>query len=271
MEGVNESAHVEHRSLDRAPAMTLNRYQAFTGHLGLSAAVAAVSAALVFLVWYPSPLAAATGVTGIFLMLLAIDVIVGPVITLIVFNPSKKALKRDLLVVLVLQVAALLYGMNAVFAARPVYAVFNVDRFDLVLANDMTEAKLQKVEASRFKSLPGFGPQVIAARRPGTSKERNEILFGAAAGGDDLPQLPQYYVAYGDARTEAAKRAQPIDALRELNRSETARVDDLARRHAGRAAGVGYLPLRAKVVDMAVIVARDTGEVLEIADLRPWP
>lgn len=251
--------------------MTLNRYQAFAGHLALSAAVAAVSAALVFLVWYPPPLAAATGVTGIFLMLLAIDVIVGPVITLIVYNPAKKELKRDLLVVLVLQVAALLYGLNAVFTARPVYSVFNVDRFDLVFANDMTAAKLQKVTTAQFKSLPWFGPQVIAARRPATSKERNEILFGAAAGGDDLPQLPQYYVAYDEARTEAAKRAQPIDALRELNRDQAARVDALARRHAGRANGVGFLPLRAKVKDMAVIVSRDTGEVLEIVDLRPWP
>lgn len=73
--------------------MKLNRYQAFGVHLLASAAVALISAAVVFLVWYPSPLQLATGVTGIFLMLLAVDVIVGPCITLIVFNTAKKELK----------------------------------------------------------------------------------------------------------------------------------------------------------------------------------
>ena len=65
--------------------MKLNRYQAFATHLMGSVAVALCSAALVFLVWYPDKLPQATGVTNIFLMLLAVDVVVGPIITLIVF------------------------------------------------------------------------------------------------------------------------------------------------------------------------------------------
>lgn len=251
--------------------MKFNRYQAFGGHLIGSTAVALGSAALVFLVWYPTPLAGATGVTTIFLMLLAIDVIVGPVITLIVFDTAKKELKRDLLVVLALQVAALLYGLNAVFAARPVYAVFNVDRFDLVYANDLTDAKLHEVTLPQFRSAPLLGPEVIAARRPDTSKERNDILFGAVAGGDDLPQLPKYYIRYAEAQPLTAKRVKPLDVLRGLNPGDAARIDDLVRRHAARAGGIGFLPLRAKVKDLAVIVALDTAEVLEIADLKPWP
>lgn len=251
--------------------MTLNRYRAFAGHLLLSAAVALGSAALVFFVWYPIPLAAATGVTGIFLMLLAIDVVVGPVITLIVYDPAKKELKRDLFVVLVLQVAALLYGMHAVFTARPVYAVFNVDRFDLVYANDLTDAKLQAATLRQFRSAPRLGPEVIAARRPETAQERNDILFGAVAGGDDLPQLPRYYIPYADAQAAAAKRIKPIEMLRELNRDRAGALDAALRRHAAQPGGIGYLPLRGRVQDLAVIVALDSAAVLEITDLKPWP
>lgn len=250
--------------------MTFNRYQAFGVHLLGSGVVALLSAALVFLLWYPSPLPAATGVTGIFLVLLAVDVVIGPVITLIVFNPAKKELKRDLLIVLVLQVAALLYGLHAVFAARPVYAVFNADRFDLVYANDLTAEKLAKVQAPAFRSPPLLGPQVIAARRPEDSKERNEIMFGAVAGGDDVPQLPQFYIAYTQARPLVLQRVQSIDALRGFNTDRKGEIDALVQRHVERAGGVGFLPLKGKVADMAVIVARDTAEVLEIVDLRPW-
>ena len=250
--------------------MKFNRYQAFGAHLSGSAIVALISAALVFLVWYPAPLPAATGVTGIFLILLGVDVVLGPCITLIVFNPAKKELKRDLAIVLLLQVAALLYGLNAVFVARPVYVVYNAGRFDLVYANDLPDEKLQRVSDGRFKTLPLFGPQTIAARRPSDAKTRSELLLNSLAGGDDLPQLPQHYVPYADEKAEAVKYLHTIDDLRRLNAADIGRVDSLAKRYAEREGGIAYLPLRGKVRDLAVIVGKESAAVLEIADLSPW-
>jgi hypothetical protein len=232
--------------------------------------VALCTAALVFLVWYPSPLAGATGVTNIFLIVLAVDVTVGPVITLIVFNTAKKELKRDLMVVVVLQVVALLYGMQTVFEARPVYAVFNADRFDLVYANDLSAEKLAKVSRPEFKTAPLLGPKLIAAQRPSDTKARNEVMFNAISGGDDVPQLPQYYVPYSEEQPQALARIQSIDVLRSLNKDHAQQIDELSTRYAGQAAGIGFLPLRGRVKDLAVIVTRDKAEVLEIADLKPW-
>lgn len=250
--------------------MKLSRYQAFSGHLMGSIAVALCCAALVFLVWYPGPLAQASGVIHIFLILLAVDVVVGPCITLIVFNPAKKELKRDLLIVLLLQIAALLYGLNTVFVARPAYAVFSVDRFELVFSNDLTEAKLQKVTDSQFKTLPIFGPKTISARRPETSKERIDIAMGAVAGGDDVAQLPQFYAPYAEARDAVVKRLQPIEMLREFNKDKIAEIDALLQKYAARQGGVGYAPMRGKVQDLTVIVARDSADVLETLALNPW-
>lgn len=250
--------------------MKFNRYQAFGAHLLGSIVVALVSATLVFLVWYPGALPAATGVTGIFLILLGVDVVVGPCITLIVFNPAKRELKRDLAIVLFLQVAALLYGLNSVFVARPVYVVYNASRFDLVYANDLTEEKLKLVSDARFKTAPLFGPQTIAARRPVDAKTRNEILLGSLSGGDDLPQIPQHYVPYADEKVEVIKSLQEIETLRGLNKMYEKEVDSLVQRYGKREGGIAYLPLRGKVKDLAVIVARDSAEVLEIVQLNPW-
>jgi len=253
--------------------MTLNRFHAFGVHFMGSALIALCTAALVFLVWYPNPLAGAAGVTYIFLLLLVVDVTIGPVITLIVFNPAKKArkeLRRDLSIVVLLQVAALLYGMHAVFVARPVYAVFNVDRFDLVFAHDLSDEKLKKVTLPQYKSPPLFGPEIAAARSPTGVEARNEVLFSALAGGDDLPQFPQHYIAYADARGQIVERIQSIDALRGFNPSGTKQIDELIRRHGSPASGIGFLPLKGKVKDLAVILGRERAEVLEIVDLRPW-
>ena len=250
--------------------MSFNRYRAFGVHLLVSMVIALLSAALVFWVWYPSVLAGATGVTQIFLILLAVDVIVGPCITLIVFNPAKRELRRDLAIVGLLQIAALLYGLHSAFVARPVYLVFTVDRFDLAYANDFTPEKLQKVTRPEFKTLPVFGPKTIAAESPSDAKARNEILLSSLTGGDDIAQLPQYYVPFDTSRAEVLKRLQPVERLRATNGDRLADVDALERRFADRPGGVGFLPLQGKVEDAAVIVGRETGQVLAIAPLSPW-
>jgi len=47
-------------------------------------------------VWYPIPLVKATGVGALFLMMLGIDLILGPAFTFIVYKKFKKNLKFDL-------------------------------------------------------------------------------------------------------------------------------------------------------------------------------
>ena len=250
--------------------MKLNRYQAFGVHLLGSLVVALLTSALVFLVWYSWPLPIATGVTEIFVLLLSVDVVIGPCLTLAVFNLEKKELKRDLAIVLLLQIGALFYGLHTVFIARPVYLVFNTDRFDLVYANDLSGEKLSKVSDPEFQSIPLFGTKVIAARNPEDVRARNEILFSAVQGGDDLPQMPQYYVAYSDEKNQVLRRMKTLDEIKSFNRDGGGSVDALNRKYASIKAGVGFLPLRGKVEDLAVIVRRDSAEVLEVVNLRPW-
>lgn len=250
--------------------MTFNRYRAFGTHLLGSMLVACLSAAFVFLIWYPKPLAVATGVTHVYLVLLGVDVIIGPVITLIVFNPAKRELRRDMTVVLLLQLTALAYGVHAVFAARPVYIVYNTDRFDLVYANDLPDAKLRQVSNPVFKSRPVWGPQIIAAQLPKDRKDRANILFSAAVGGDDLPQLPQYYVPYSDVRDLAVQHVRPLEKLRQLNATRTAEIDALLTKYHDHSSGLGFFPIRGKVADLTAIVDRGSAQVLEITDLKPW-
>ena len=251
--------------------MKINRFQAFGVHLLGSILIGLCCATLVFLVWYPWPFPVATGVTKIFLTLLSVDVVVGPCITLIVFNTAKKELKRDLAIVLFLQISALLYGMHAVFVARPVYVVFNVDRFDLVFANDFTAEKLNNVSDAGFKSLPLWGPEVIAARLPDEAKAREKIMFAALDGGDDLPQLPQYYVPYTELKTEVQARIQALERLKRFNKDRAEDVATLIGNYTAVTGGVGFLPLRGKVRDLTVIINKNSAEVLEIKNLKPWP
>lgn len=248
--------------------MTRNRYQAFAIHLGLSCLVALSVATVVFLVWYPGPFAQASGVTSIFLMMLVVDVAIGPIITLCVFNPKKKELRRDLTIVALLQTCALAYGVYTVFVPRPVYAVYNVDRFDLVFANDLTPDKLKAAPAG-FKTIPLWSPQVIGALPSKDRQVRQRIMFNAAAGGDDLPQMPEFYVPYERVKEIAAGRIQPIERLKESNPGQQDAIDALVRKY-GAQDQIGFLPVRGKVQDVAAIVEKGSAKVLEFVRFKPW-
>ena len=101
----------------------IQRLKLFLSHLSLSFLIALLVIGLVFFIWYPSPLATAVGVTHIFLMLLVIDVILGPLLGLLVYKEGKKTLKFDLSVIILIQIAALCYGVFSIEQGRPAWLV----------------------------------------------------------------------------------------------------------------------------------------------------
>ena len=247
---------------------SLNRYSAFGIHLLVSATVVGLSAILVFLFWYPNLLAYVSGVYNVFLMLLLIDVVLGPLITLIVFNTAKKELRRDLAIVGCVQIAALVYGLHIFFSVRPVFIVFNSDRFDVVYANELSAEKLKQA-ASGFQSLPLWGPEVIAARLPNEKEAANAIVISAVAGGEDVQQMPQYYFSYDALRQDVIKVARPLSLLKEFNKKDLVKVERLIGSFSAKSAAIGYLPLVGKLEKVTVIVDLKTAEILEMNKLQP--
>ena len=69
-----------------------NRLYAGAIHLAISLSVAALAAYLVFGIWYPSPYPELSGGRELFLLVIAVDVVIGPLITLVIFNRTKTAL-----------------------------------------------------------------------------------------------------------------------------------------------------------------------------------
>jgi len=101
------------------------RLKAFAIHLAISALIALAVIGLVFFIWYPAPLHTATGVTQIFLLLLTVDVVLGPLLTLIVYKTGKKTLIMDLTVIALLQLSALAYGVWTVAEDRSAWLSLN--------------------------------------------------------------------------------------------------------------------------------------------------
>lgn len=243
-------------------------------HLLISFVAATLAALLVFIIWYPAPLQKAVGVGDIFWMMLGIDVILGPLLTFVVFKQGKKTLKLDLSVIAIVQILALIYGLHTVYIGKPAYIVFAEDTFDVVRVINLDEASAAKTPHVKgaFEGTPWLSPKWVGAQAPQDKKQAQEIMLRALAGGADWPQMAETYVPLSSLYEEVKKQAKPLDKL--LSIKQDAGIDTqvvlqlIKTKYANQA--LGWLPLRASTQSMVVVVNAENGMVLEIIDLSPW-
>jgi hypothetical protein len=236
-------------------------------HLAASVAVAAAAASLVFGIWYPYPYGVIAGGRELFLLLVAVDVVLGPMITLAVFDPRKtlRTLKRDLAVVVLLQLAALGYGLWTVAVARPVHLVFEIDRFRVVHAIDVPHELLPKAP-KELQTLPWTGPTTLSMRAFRSSNEHFDATM-AALEGVSLGSRPDFWQPYSSGKGDVLKAAKPVAALKQRFPAEAAAVDAVLQR-AGRAeAAAVYVPLAARKAFWTVLLDASTTEVLGFVPL----
>ncbi|HET6265403.1 MAG TPA: TfpX/TfpZ family type IV pilin accessory protein [Usitatibacter sp.] len=245
----------------------MNRFKAAGIHLGISATIALLVFATVHFLWYPGDLFAAAGGRDLFLIVLAVDVTIGPMVTLIIFVPGKKGLAFDLWVIGILQASFLAYGVFTLAESRPVYIAFVKDRFELVRANEIPDSVLEQARMHRYRDLPWTGFQLVGVRFPDDPDERFKVMVSGMAG-VDIQAYPNYHVPYDSVRSQTLAKAAPLANLARFNKGFS--VAELAASLGRTEAGLRFLPLRAGKTDLAVIVDAKTADIVKIAALKPW-
>lgn len=240
------------------------RLKFFLGHLSISFFIALLVVSLVFFIWYPSPLANAVGVTHIFLMLIAIDVVVGPILGFIVYKEGKKSLKFDIAVIIALQVSALCYGVYSIEQGRPAWLAYYVDRFQLIRNNEIIDKNIGKA-LSQYQNPSWFKPQYVGVEFAQDKQIRNDDIFAEVLGGISVAQKPERYVPLDRVKNQIQKRAQSLETLNKFN--DKMLVQKTLSQYPQANA---FVPLKANAVDMTVLIDREKGEVVKIVDLRPW-
>lgn len=244
--------------------MKNKRVQFFLWHFFISICIAIIILLWIFNIWYPSPLAKATSVVDIFLMLLVIDVILGPFLGFIVYKEQKKSLKFDLTIIFLLQFSALTYGLYSISQARPVWIAYNVDRFELVRVNDLIINNVENVNVE-FKKPTWLRPKLVGVEISTNIEEKNQNLFEEVLGGISIAQRPERYVSIDKVKTRMKLRSQTLSQLNQFNTSDNVQKILLKYPKAN-----AWLPLKANAVDMVVLINKEEAEIIKVVDLRPW-
>lgn len=229
--------------LSTASVVWHDRLRASALHLGLSLLIALFAALLVFGIWYPYPYREISGGRELFLLVMTVDVILGPLITLVIFNRKKpwSELRRDLTVVVLIQLAALSYGLWTVAVARPVHLVFEVDRFRVVHAIDVPPELLDRAPPG-VDALPLTGPTLLSVRPFRDNKEGMDATL-VALQGVALAARPDLWQPYADAVPRIVAAARPVSALKTRFANRVDEIDRVVRLAGGNPQTALYLPL----------------------------
>ena len=214
-------------------------------HLLVTILVATLAAVLVFYVWYPWPFYEIVSGRELFWLVIGVDVVCGPLLTLVLWNPAKSAkeLTLDMSLVGLVQVAALTYGMSTVTDTRPVRLVFEVDRIRLVSASEINPAQLELAVKSLHK-LPWTGPVLVGIRQPKDNQEMMESIDLSLKGLE--PSLrPDWWQTYDLSVPEVLKAGRSIAVLRANRPADAERINAAVRAAKSPESDLLWLPLTA--------------------------
>ena len=229
-------------------------------HLIICAVVASLAAALVFGLWYPDFYTTVSGGRDLFLLVTSVDVVLGPLLTFAVFDLKKgwPHLRRDLAIIGVIQMGALVYGLHTVYIVRPIAMAFEVDRFRVIVAADVYESELP-MAPPEYRRLPFTGPWLLGTRAPQPGAEHAEALEMGLKG-IDRANRPLFWQPYEMSVPDVLAKSRPLSVLlTQYSARATELRADLSRIKADEATA-RFLPLRAR--GDWVIVVSATGAVL---------
>jgi hypothetical protein len=269
------SARVDtERRTPKSGWLEVSRSRAFFTHLGMSASVVGFVCALIFFVWYPHPYFQATGAWNVLRVLVGVDLVVGPLLTLILFKPGKWGLKFDLCVIALVQLAALIYGVSVIYVERPYFTVFALDRFYVLARKDVDQAQLADpalVAPDKIGAKPLLGPLLVVATRPtdttGMQRLLEETLF---QGKPDIERRPEFWSAYTQQTAQVLTRSRPLTTLKTERPQAAGDIDGLVAALGRAEDKLAFLPVLAKNRDLSMIIDATNGTLLEVLDVDPW-
>lgn len=224
-------------------------------HLVVSLTAMALPALFVFNVWYPFPYYELTAGRELFLLTLLVSAVCGPLLTVVLFNPSKarNELIKDLSMVAIVQLAALIYGLFILWQLRPLFLAQEIDRFKIVIAADIDQTSLAGVPEI-LRPHWTSGPIVVALREPANLQERSRVLLESVQGGRDYAERPEFYLPYkGSATLKSLDRAKLLSVFLQRQPSQQAAATELAAKKGADMAQWLYLPVVARQDWVAVL------------------
>jgi len=187
-----------------------NRWQAFGVHLLISLCLFIAMCLIIVVFWYPGLLFTTEGGWQGVRLIAGIDFVIGPILTLIVYQQGKKNLKFDLTVIGILQAVCITYGMYVVHYSRPAVVAYADGNF---YTTPLLRFDSRSIDVSQVDLLQGRYPVWVNIQLPEDHKERLEVKIAHVRKG--LETAVDRYESYTKAIPLLAKEGFSLAEARE--------------------------------------------------------
>lgn len=178
----------------------MSRFKAFSIHFAISFAIFLILLYFILVQWYPQPLFSTDGGWRVIRIIVGVDLILGPLLTLIVFKSGKPGLKFDLAMIALVQALALGWGVWTTYNERPAALIYTLDFFTPVPAYQLAE---QGITAKKLKQFGNEWPVTIYIDIP---KEKiSETITESMQAKKPLYLLTEYYSPLGKEQAQVLK------------------------------------------------------------------
>ncbi|HEV7610455.1 MAG TPA: hypothetical protein VGO37_01095 [Steroidobacteraceae bacterium] len=173
------------------------RLRALALHLSASACALSLVLGALCVGWYHWPGWYLTDVVHVVIVMAGVDVVVGPLLTFVIARSSKprRELVRDISMIVVVQLLALIYGTVSLWNGRPLYYAYSETVLQLVQAYDIDSEEWVRAGTQNPDFAPHWYslPRWIWAPLPEDAEARGKIIGSAITGGDDVISMPRYF------------------------------------------------------------------------------
>lgn len=209
------------------PYIPKTRWGASLAHLLLSILIIGSIATFAFVQWFPAGLHLAAKLDRLLGIMLGVDIVAGPLLTLIVYRSGKDGLKFDLAVIAALQLGFLCYGLSTMWRSRPLFLVGSQQSFALIFANEVADDAVSRVKGKRWSRFHGSGPWLVAVDLS-SDVAKDEFLFSYIVGDAGPLRDPDLFIPYANLRNQIIESARPLAADVPVNAVDPASVRTMA-------------------------------------------
>ena len=240
----------------------MTRFHAAFYHLLISLAVFLVLAYIILYIWYPGFFYTIDGGWEGMRIIIGVDLILGPLLTLIVFKAGKPGLRFDLAAIGTLQVLCLTAGMYIVYIERPQFFVFYDKHFYSNSADTYSDYGQPVPELKKFsQTTPGF----VIAKPPEDPIEEADLRVELY---DEKVPMWTYEPSYSPLTEHMDEVMAGAYSLAELRKRDTnGQLNLWLSEHGGTAENYAFFPVHSRYGSPFVVVRVSDREFIGILDV----
>lgn len=240
----------------------MSRFSAFAIHLAISFLIFLALAYLIVFVWYPGIFFDTDGGWRGMRIIIGVDLVLGPALTLVVFKAGKSGLKFDMAAIALLQTVCLVAGTYVVWSERPLAVVYVDSRFEVLTIDDF------QTGVPDFSTYPGTNPKWVAVEMPTDVEEVAAFRKTAMARGISPSTMVENYRSFQATDTTFTSEYRDITTIIDRDHGQVG-IDKWLATHGGTIDDYAFYTFSTRYVYRYLGFRKENGENLGFLQVQP--